>query len=328
MSIKIVKGFDKNLYCRGFQYKVGRTYEIDKKPVRCTENGFHSCENPVDILSYYNPSESKYHEVEIDGDIDRSDEDTKVASSKITIGAELSMKSMVDMAIKFVFSKCDWSKENKTGDGGAASQTGYRGAASQTGCRGAASQTGNRGAVSQTGYGGAASQTGYRGAASQTGCRGAASQTGNRGAVSQTGYGGAASQTGDGGAASQTGCGGAASQTGDRGAASQTGYGGAASQTGYRGAASQTGYGGAALTTGYEGAAQIINCKEIQSKNGTAIALGLSSKVRASLGCWIVISEWNKENTEILRIKSSKVDGRKIKADTWYKLSKGRFIKA
>lgn len=65
--IKGFKGFDKNLKCRDFQYKEGETYEIKETPVRCTENGFHFCEYPLDVFNYYSPAESVFHEVEGSG---------------------------------------------------------------------------------------------------------------------------------------------------------------------------------------------------------------------------------------------------------------------
>jgi hypothetical protein len=62
-KIKGFKGFDKDLKCRGFQYEIGKEYETDKKPIRCTSNGFHFCENPLDIFSYYPPSSCRFAEV-------------------------------------------------------------------------------------------------------------------------------------------------------------------------------------------------------------------------------------------------------------------------
>ena len=46
------KGFDKNLCCRGFQFKVGEEYE-QQGEIKCCENGFHACTNPFDVLNYY-----------------------------------------------------------------------------------------------------------------------------------------------------------------------------------------------------------------------------------------------------------------------------------
>ena len=42
--MKAYKGFNKDMTCRGFQYKEGETYE-EKKASVC-ECGFHACEHP------------------------------------------------------------------------------------------------------------------------------------------------------------------------------------------------------------------------------------------------------------------------------------------
>ena len=198
------KGMDKDMKCRGFQYEVGGEYETDE--AKACECGFHACENPLDVFNYYPPAGSRFFEVEQSGNLSKSGEDTKVASTKIKIGAELSVAGMVKAAVEYTKDRCTQNEGDKA--------TGYRGAASATGNRGAASATGNQGAASATGYRGAASATGYRGAASATGYQGAASATGYRGAASATGYQGAASATGNQGAASATGDFGAASATG------------------------------------------------------------------------------------------------------------------
>ena len=209
--------------CRGFQYEEGETYTEDKAELcNC---GFHACEDPIDCFSYYDPSESVFHEVELDDVSSERESDTKVAAKKITIGAKVDIASMVKAGIDFRLSK---TTEEKGGHA-----TGRSGAASATGDRGAASATGYGGAASATGDSGAASATGYSGAASATGVRGAASATGVSGAASATGYGGAASATGVRGAASATGDRGAASATGDRGAASATGKAGIALAAGH-----------------------------------------------------------------------------------------------
>ena len=197
--MKAYKGFNRDMTCRGFQYEEGKEYKTPK--AKCCDTGFHACEYPLDCLGYYEPCDSVFHEVELDGDIDRSNDDTKVAATKIKIGARLSIAGLVKAAIEYTMSKI--KPEAKADENyGAASATGYSGAASATGDRGAASATGDSGAASATGYSGAASATGDRGAASATGDSGAASATGDRGAASATGYSGAASATGYRGAAS------------------------------------------------------------------------------------------------------------------------------
>jgi len=166
------KGFDKDMKCRGFKYEIGKTFVHDGEPKLCHE-GFHFCEHPLDVFGYYPPSESVFAEVEGDGKVDKKDGDTdsKVACTKLTAKAAISINGLIQAAVKFVFEKADWSKKESqaTGNQGAASATGYQGAASATGNQGAASATGDQGAASATGYQGAASATGYQGAASATG---------------------------------------------------------------------------------------------------------------------------------------------------------------
>jgi len=168
--IKGFKGYDKDLKCRGFQYEIGKEYETKEKPVRCTSNGFHFCENPLDIFNYYAPANSVFTIVEGSGDVSRDDEDTKVAVSKIKIGAEISLHSLIESGVKFIFEKAKLvkSKTNEK-ERRQASNSGNSGAASNSGDRGAASNSGNSGAASNSGDGGAASNSGYRGAASTTG---------------------------------------------------------------------------------------------------------------------------------------------------------------
>ena len=153
------KGMDKDMKCRGFQYEVGGEYETDE--AKACECGFHACEYPLDVFNYYPPAGSRFFEVEQSGSISKSDEDTKVASTKIKIGAELSIAGMVKAAVEYTKERCTQNDGDKA--------TGYQGAASATGGRGAASATGYQGAASATGYQGAASATGDQGAASATG---------------------------------------------------------------------------------------------------------------------------------------------------------------
>ena len=161
--VKSYKGFNKDMTCRGFQYKEGETYTTDKAEV-CKE-GFHACEYPLDCLSYYSPNTSVYHEVEQSGVLSTHSGDSKVASTEIKIGAKLSIVGLVQAAIDFVKLKTVKEKE-ATGDCGASSATGSCGASSATGYCGASSATGYKGASSATGSCGASSATGYKGASS------------------------------------------------------------------------------------------------------------------------------------------------------------------
>ena len=303
--IKSYKGFNKDMTCRGFQYKEGKEYETSRAVV-CNE-GFHACEHPLDCLGYYPPNTSVYHEVEQTGEFssDSGSRDSKIASTKIKIGAKLSIAGLVQAAIDFTKSKTVTMQD-------------------ATGYKGASSATGDYGASSATGYCGASSATGYCGASSATGDCGASSATGYCGASSATGYKGASSATGDCGASSATGYKGASSATGDYGASSATGYCGASSATGYCGASSATGDCGASSATGYCGASSADNSTAV------AVAWGYESKAKGCIGAHIVCAEWKYDNLNndwvFVGAKMSIVDGVKIKADTYYTLRDGEFV--
>ena len=99
------KGFDKNLCCRGFQFKVGEEYE-QQGEIKCCENGFHACTNPFDVLDYYDVDrKNRFCQVEQYGTIDNSDEDTKQASSKIKIKAEIGMAGLFKAGVEWIKEK-------------------------------------------------------------------------------------------------------------------------------------------------------------------------------------------------------------------------------
>ena len=152
--IKSYKGFNKNMTCRGFQYEEGKEYE--EEIVEVCDHGFHVCEYPLDCLNYYYPNESVYHEVEQSGEIQEHNDDTKVASTKIKIGAEISIAGLVKAAIEYTVKRVKKDAESDEKHG-ASSATGTCGASSATGDYGASSATGTCGASSATGYCGASS---------------------------------------------------------------------------------------------------------------------------------------------------------------------------
>lgn len=126
-SIKTYKGFNKDMTCRGFQYEKGKQYE--EESVEVCDHGFHACEYPLDCLNYYFPNESVYHEVEQSGEIQKHSEDTKVASTKIKIGAEISIAGLVKAAIEYTVKRVNKAAESNEKHG-ASSATGYKGASS------------------------------------------------------------------------------------------------------------------------------------------------------------------------------------------------------
>ena len=305
--MKAYKGFNADMTCRGFQYKEGETYHEDIADL--CHKGFHACERPLDVLEYYSPNSSVYHEVELDDVSEQREEDSKVCAKFIKIGAKVDITTLVEATVDYTVSKCDPVKsQHAKKNRGAASATGWNGAASATGDKGAASAIGDKGAASVTGDWSVASATGSRGVASATGRRGVASATGRRGAASATGSRGIVSATGDYSVASATGDWSVASATGDYSAASVTGDWSVASATGFQGVASATG-----------------DWSVASANNPTAIAVawGPFGRAKGVLGAHIVFAEWR--NGKLVDAKMAVVDGNKIKADTYYMLKNGEF---
>ena len=182
------KGFDKNWKCRGYQYEIGKTYEHEGKVEAC-KSGFHSCEYPLDILSYYAPSESKFALVKASGEISKGNDDSKIASTKITIEAELNIPALVQKAVDFIMGKINWTnKQSNTGNWSAATNTGYQSAATNTGYQSVATNTGYQSVATNTGDQSVATNTGYQSVATNTGNWSAATNTGDQSAATNTGY--------------------------------------------------------------------------------------------------------------------------------------------
>lgn len=133
-TIIAYKGFDENLCCRNFQYEVGKTYEMDGE-IKCCERGFHACENPLEVLAYYSPSTSRYCRVEQSGKVSGEKGESKNASGKIHIEAEIGLKGLIEAGVKFILDKVNWEKDKMSNseDQSAATNTGYRSAATNTG---------------------------------------------------------------------------------------------------------------------------------------------------------------------------------------------------
>ncbi|MEK2581215.1 DUF7666 domain-containing protein [Salmonella enterica] len=330
-EIVTFKGFNKDLKCRDFQFEIGKTFHHDGKVEACG-SGFHACECPFDVLSYYPPAESRYAETISFGVTDREEEgDTKIASASITIKAELTLPQFIQRGIEWIWSKIDksleqqimsgdWSAATNTGNQSAATNTGYRSAATNTGDQSAATNTGNQSAATNTGNQSAATNTGDWSAATNTGYRSAATNTGNQSAATNTGDWSAATNTGYRSAATNTGYRSAATNTGDQSAATNTGNQSAATNTGYRSAATNTGYRSAATNTGDQSAA------EVSGSQSVAASLGIKGKSRASEGGAIVLC-YRDKNGELIHIRASKVGENGIMPNTWYQLNEdGEFV--
>ncbi|ADY54682.1 hypothetical protein Sgly_0315 [Syntrophobotulus glycolicus DSM 8271] len=318
-KIKGFKGFNKNLQCtpagKTFQFEIGQEYEHKGKVSACN-SGFHFCEAPLDVFGYYAPADSRYCEVEGSGQTDGGGADSKVAVSKLKIGAEIGIPGLVRAQIEYVKSRCTTEHTDPekatagnygaatAGDSGAATAGNY--GAATAGYRGAAT-AGDSGAAT-AGDSGAAT-AGDSGAAT-AGDSGAAT-AGNYGAAT-AGDSGAAT-AGDSGAATAGDSG--AATAGDSGAATAGNYG--AATAGYRGAA----------TAGDSGAATARGSVTV-GKDGSGLVRGNGIKIRGGLGAVLVIVNEKAGSCDIAEWKTVVVDGEEIKADTWYRLKDGEVVEA
>ena len=164
-AIKSYKGFDKNLKCRDFQYEIGKEYEMDGEIKVCSK-GFHACESPFDVFDHYTMIDSRFCEVEQDGNISKEDRGTKICSSKIKIKAELKLADMINLGVEWLKEitspeKIKTSiKDNSSGNG---AQIGSSGNDAQIGSSGNDAQIGSSGngaKIGSSGYGAKIDSTG------------------------------------------------------------------------------------------------------------------------------------------------------------------------
>ena len=135
------KGFDKNLQCRGFQYEVGKEYETDEAEL--CQKGFHFCENPHDVLSYYSAGEgNRFAIVEASDVSDEKQDDSKRVSKRIRIKAEISVFEMCKIAVSAFFENFGFKKKIESAE---TNNAGDRGAANAGDC--GAANAGDRGAA-------------------------------------------------------------------------------------------------------------------------------------------------------------------------------------
>ena len=158
--MKCFKGFDKDLKCRDFQYEIGKEYTEEKADIcNC---GFHAWEFPMDVFNYYPPSDSRYCEVELEANNQKSSDDSKRVGKKISVKAEIGIAGIIKAGVEYIKEQVNWEDDKAT-------NTGYQSAATNTGNQSAATNTGDRSAATNTGYRSAAIVEGKESIALATG---------------------------------------------------------------------------------------------------------------------------------------------------------------
>ena len=209
-AIIAYKGFDKNLCCRGFQYEVGKEYEQEGE-IACCSNGFHACENPFDVLDYYDIGNGhRFCKVEQSGTIDREDDQTKTASSKIKIKAEIGVIGLFKAGIEWIQELTNLEKRVSHSDGfnddnENSVKIGSSGYYAQIGSSGYYAKIGSSGDYAKIGSSGISAHIGSSGYAAHIGSSGYYAKIGSSGDYAQIGSSGYSAHIGSSGDYAQIG---------------------------------------------------------------------------------------------------------------------------
>ena len=200
------KGFDKDMKCRGFQYEVGKEYEMDGE-IKCCNRGFHACKSPMEVWDYYDMLNSRYAEVEQSGNIEKEENSTKVCSSRIKIKAELKLADIINIGVEWLKDITSPSKVKADGvlndNGNRRKQIGSSGDSAQIGSSGYSAQIGSSGYSAKIGSSGDYAKIGSSGDSAQIGSSGYSAKIGSSGDSAKIGSSGDYAKIGSSGYSAQ-----------------------------------------------------------------------------------------------------------------------------
>ena len=319
MGMKGFKGFEKDFSCRGKQYEENMTYEEHGEGC-CHKGVMHFCEDPWEVLNHYdlvddNGNFSEFAEVEALGQVWNDGE--KRATNKIHIGAKLGLKGFLKACIDFTLEKTKY-ESNGTNLSGDSAQIGSSGYSAKIGSSGNYAQIGSSGNSAQIGSSGYYAQIGSSGDFAQIGSSGNSAKIGSSGNSAQIGTSGNSAQIGSSGDSAQIGSSGDSAQIGSSGNSAQIGSSGNSAKIGSSGDYAQIGSSGNSAKINSTGEDAVIMCA------------GSRSKAKGKKGSWITLAEWVKDEEKgryvPVCVKTERVDGEKIKEDTYYTLKNGEFV--
>ena len=280
--------------------------------IKMCNRGFHACESPFDVFDYYTMIDSRFCEVEQDGNISKEDRGTKICSSKIKIKAELKLAGMINLGVEWLKEITSPEKIKtsiKDNSSGNYAKIGSSDDEAQIGSSGYGAQIGSSGYGAKIGSSGYGAKIGSSGYGVKIGSSGNNAQIGSSGNNAQIGSSGYEAKIGSSGNDAQIGSSGNNAQIGSSGDGAQIG----SSSDGAK--ISSSGYGAKIDSTGED---CVIMCA------------GINSVAKASKGSWVTLSEWSyseeKQRYIPICVKTEFVDGEKIKADTYYSLKGGVFV--
>ena len=117
--------------------------------------------------------------------------------------------------------------------------------------------------------------------------------------------------------------------TGDYADSATTGYSAHSATTGNSARSATTGDSAHSATTGdyaHSATTGYSAQSSVAGKETIAASLGREGQAKGAIGSWLVLSEWR--NGKIKAMGIARVDGKKVKADTFYTLKGGKFTEA
>ncbi len=289
--MKGYKAFEKGLVCRGKQYAENTVFE--EKEAEICKKGLHFCERPLDVLRYYSPCDEKgnlneFCEVEALDNV-LTDNNVKFCTKKLKVGAKIGIVGLIKAEVEYIKKQIEETPEKLK--------------SVNSGYRSSAVNSGDRSSAVNSGYSSSAVNSGDSSSAVNSGDSSSAVNSGYRSSAVNSGHSSSAVNSGHSSSAVNSGHSSSAVNSGDSSSAVNSGDSSSAVNSGHR---------SSAVNSGAE---------------GVAVALGIDGKAKAALGGWLVLTEWkyDKITAEWHRIDliSVKVDGEKIKADTFYMLENG-----
>ena len=156
--MKGYKGFNPDLICKDKQYQENTVFE--EPEAKICEKGMHFCENPFDVLDYYDLIRSdgtpnEFAEVEA-LDEPKTDDKKKFCSRKLKIGVKLGLSGFIKACVDFVLEKTIAETPSENVDSGNSAQIGSSGDYARIGSSGNSAQincTGNDSVICCAGHG-------------------------------------------------------------------------------------------------------------------------------------------------------------------------------
>ena len=300
--VKAYKGFNKHMQCTPnreiFQYEIGKEYKEDE--ANLCHCGFHACENPLDVLSYYNNIDDKFCEVELDKIDPNRNKDSKICGKKIKIGVEIGFLGLFKAGIEWIKNKTIFTQEDfeKLSSGDDA-------------------KIGSSGDYAQIGSSGNNARIGSSGNNARIGSSGYDAQIGSSGDNARIGSSGYDAKIGSSGDYAQIGSSGNNAKIGSSGYNAKIGSSGNNARIGSSGDGTKIGSSGDYAQIGSSGDDCVIMCA------------GINSSAKAKIGSWITLAEWKyseeKQRHIPFSVVTKQVDGTEIKEDVYYTLQDGKF---